>query len=112
MFMTVIIVLFVLTLIVVLLNTIAGNRGSTHNSAENYLMDFAHGQPNLLMNCPHCSKVGFVRTKQEKHTHGLHGGKATAAILTGGVSLLATGLSKKAKVTVAFCESCKNSWQF
>jgi len=37
--------------------------------------------------------------KSVKAKQGISGGKATGAILTGGVSLLATGLSRKANLT-------------
>jgi len=45
------------------------------------------------MICPHCQTKGSVRTKPVTKKTGISGGKATAALLTGGVSMLATGLS-------------------
>ncbi|MES2415460.1 MAG: hypothetical protein V4614_16800 [Pseudomonadota bacterium] len=77
--------------------------------------DFAnheHGTVNPYMNCPHCLRVGKVRTKKILQKKGMSGGKATAAILTGGVSLLGTGLSRKEELTQAFCGECKNIWTF
>ena len=62
--------------------------------------------------CPHCQKAGQVHTKLTKVKKGLSGGKATGAVLTGGLSILATGLSRKEQVTQAFCKNCKSSWQF
>lgn len=56
--------------------------------------------------CPHCQTRGAVRVKREKQKQGVSGGKATAALLTGGVSLLATGLSRKGWVTQAHCGNC------
>lgn len=38
--------------------------------------------------------------------------QGTGAILTGGVSILATGLSRKEAATEAFCTHCKSTWQF
>ena len=64
------------------------------------------------MICPHCGKRGSVTTRQVKKKKGLSGGKATAAVVTGGFSVLATGLSRKDKVTEARCGRCKNVWHF
>jgi hypothetical protein len=66
--------------------------------------------PNLL--CPHCQTRGKVRTSNVKVKKGISGGKATAAVLTGGVSLLATGLSRKEATTRAHCEKCDSTWHF
>jgi hypothetical protein len=43
---------------------------------------------------------------------GISGGKATGAILTGGLSLLATGLSRKHAATEANCGNCGSRWTF
>lgn len=64
------------------------------------------------MVCPHCQSKGTVRTKQVKQKKGISGGKATAAVLTGGLSVLATGLSRKEKATEAHCTRCGNTWYF
>ncbi len=60
--------------------------------------------------CPHCGVRGRVRTKQVKRKVGVSGGKATAAVLTVGFSILATGLSRKQKVTEASCANCLTTW--
>lgn len=73
---------------------------------------FAHGVINPAMVCPHCNTRGRVRTKEVTNKRGVSGGKATAAILTGGVSLLATGLSRKEQGTEAYCGACTNTWSF
>ncbi len=62
--------------------------------------------------CPHCQTVGHVYTKQITKKQGISGGKATAAILTGGTSILATGLSQKEHMTEGHCENCKSTWHF
>jgi hypothetical protein len=67
---------------------------------------------NAAIICPHCQSRGTVRTKQVKRKKGVSGGKATAAVLTGGLSVLATGLSRKETVTEAHCTNCRNTWQF
>ncbi len=73
---------------------------------------FIHGPLNHQIICPHCQWTGTVRTKPIKKKAGISGGKATAAILTGGVSMLATGLSRKEAVTQAYCDNCKSTWSF
>ncbi len=64
------------------------------------------------MVCPHCGATGTVVTKHVKQKKGVSGGKATAAVLTGGVSILATGLSRKESATRASCRNCGNTWYF
>jgi len=64
------------------------------------------------MICPHCQTKGSVRTKPVTKKTGISGGKATAALLTGGMSMLATGLSRKEGMTQAHCEKCNNTWTF
>lgn len=72
----------------------------------------AHGPLNIAMVCPHCREKGAVRTFAVERDSGISGGKATAAVLTAGISLLATGLSRKDLRTRAHCENCENSWEF
>jgi hypothetical protein len=74
--------------------------------------EMAFGQLNPHMNCPHCNTSGNVRTKSITQKKGVSGGKAVAGILTGGVSLLAVGLSRKEDSTQAHCQRCNNTWQF
>jgi hypothetical protein len=60
--------------------------------------------------CPHCQTSGHVKSKRVKVKRGISGGKATGAVLTLGVSMLATGLSRKEKATQMTCGNCKVSW--
>lgn len=60
--------------------------------------------------CPHCQTKGKVRTRLATRKVGVSGGKAAGAVLTGGLSLLATGLSRKQKLTVASCGQCGVTW--
>lgn len=60
--------------------------------------------------CPQCGAKGAVRMRQYKAKKGVSGGKATAAVLTGGVSLFATGLSRKEQITEAHCGNCSTTW--
>jgi DNA-directed RNA polymerase subunit RPC12/RpoP len=62
--------------------------------------------------CPHCQSRGNVATRQVKLKRGVSGGKATTALLTGGLSLLAVGLSKKERATEAKCSNCGSLWHF
>jgi hypothetical protein len=62
--------------------------------------------------CAHCHSTGCVTTSNVKLKKGISGGKATGAILTGGLSLLAVGLSRKEAVTEAKCSNCGSVWHF
>jgi hypothetical protein len=70
------------------------------------------GAPNSAMICPHCQTKGSVTAVPIRRKVGVSGGKATAAILTGGVSLLATGLSRKESATRAHCSHCGANWVY
>lgn len=76
----------------------------------NALTNFAHGPIHPQVVCPHCGERGPVHLKRTKQKKGVSGGKATAAIMTGGLSMLATGLSRKEKGMQAFCENCSVTW--
>jgi len=67
---------------------------------------------NAQMICPHCQTKGHVYSERTKMKQGISGGKATGAVLTLGVSMLATGLSRKQKVTKAQCKNCGSEWMF
>lgn len=74
--------------------------------------DELHGPINPHVVCGQCNTTGMCRVKLIDKKVGVSGGKATAAILTGGVSLLATGLARKEKVSQVTCGHCNSSWQF
>lgn len=78
--------------------------------AEQHAKEYGPVNPALV--CPHCQKEGRVRTKEVKLKQGISGGKATAALLTGGISILGTGLSRKQKTTQAHCDNCNSTWHF
>jgi hypothetical protein len=65
---------------------------------------------NKRLSCPHCRTRGEVAMRQVRAKRGISGGKATGAVLTGGLSLLATGLSRKETVTELHCNSCGVTW--
>lgn len=81
---------------------------SKHGPKQPTRLQPANGDAQMM--CPHCEVRGKVRTKQVKRKVGVSGGKATAAVLTAGVSMLATGLSRKQKVTEASCGNCSTTW--
>ncbi len=60
--------------------------------------------------CPHCHVQGHVSTQPVKVKRGISGGKAAGALLTAGVSVLATGLSWKEAVTECSCGNCGITW--
>jgi hypothetical protein len=62
--------------------------------------------------CPHCQVQGGVRTLRGKGKKGISGSKATAAVLTMGLSIGATGLSRKQIMTRAKCANCGVTWDF
>ncbi len=71
-----------------------------------------YGEANPEMICPHCRNKGTVRTQRVQRKKGISGDKAAAAVLTGGLSVAATGLSRKETLTQARCDSCENTWDF
>ena len=68
--------------------------------------------PQSRMVCPHCQERGGVRTYKVSRKKGVSGAKATGALLTGGFSLLLTGLSRKEQETEATCSNCSAVWFF
>lgn len=60
--------------------------------------------------CPHCNTTGMVTSRIVKRKHGVSGAKATGAVLTGGLSVVATGLSQKQEQTERTCRNCGTTW--
>ncbi len=75
---------------------------------------FGFGGPKFTrkpkMVCPHCGQSGKCRTREIKRKKGVSGGKATAAVLTLGWTLLVTGLAKKQMETEINCQNCDMTW--
>ena len=71
-----------------------------------------HGAVNSKMLCQQCGEKGFIHTKITTRKVGVSGGKATAALLTAGLSLFAFGLSRKQNSTEAYCGNCNSNWYF
>lgn len=62
------------------------------------------------MICPHCQEKGTVSLRPVRVKRGISGGKATGAVFTAGLSLLATGLSRKERHLAAHCSNCGVDW--
>lgn len=75
-----------------------------------FMHELTYGARKPKMSCPHCQTVGNVRVKNRRQTAGVSGGKVAGALLTGGLSILATGLSRKETVTLAYCDNCTVQW--
>lgn len=69
-------------------------------------------KPSDIIVCPHCHTKGHVSTRQVYLKKGISGGKVMGALFTGGVSLFATGLSRKEQATEAQCSKCGAVWHF
>lgn len=70
------------------------------------------GAINPVMICPHCQTKGKVRAKTVLKKAGVSGSKASAAVLTGGASILVAGLSQEDECTAASCDECGSHWTF
>ena len=68
----------------------------------------ATARPEMV--CPHCQVKGMIKTVPVTRKNGISGGKATGALLTGGLSLFATGLSKKTTALRGGCSNCGIGW--
>ncbi|MDO6483101.1 hypothetical protein [Shimia thalassica] len=111
---TILIVVIVVFVGAVFQGVSEGNKNRKIGKANGYSpMGMAkHGEPKPQMICPHCQSKGRVLTKPVNKKNGISGAKATGAVLTGGVSVLATGLSQKDTVTEAHCTNCSSTWLF
>jgi hypothetical protein len=85
---------------------------ANESGGEKFFGSLKWGELNTQIVCPHCQTKGYVHLKSVKRKKGISGGKATAAIFTLGVSMLATGLSRKEGLTQAHCANCNSTWDF
>lgn len=60
--------------------------------------------------CPYCQTQGSVSVQNVRRKVGISGGKATGAVFTGGLSVLATGLSRKESGQRLACRNCGVQW--
>ena len=81
-------------------------------SLRNSSQQAGWGPVNRVMICPHCQMKGRVHAKPVNRKKGISGVKATGALLTGGLSILATGLSRKEGLTQTHCDNCGSTWDF
>lgn len=90
----------------------AEERAKLEQQRRAFEMELNYGRLNPALFCTHCQAKGYVRTHRTEQKMGISGGKATAALLTGGASLLVAGLSRKQSFTAAYCENCNSNWLF
>ena len=83
-----------------------------YDSMKKAALESTYGQVNAKIECPQCQHTGAVAVTSVWQKVGVSGGKATGAVLTGGVSLLVTGLSRKEKISQAHCGNCGSDWTF
>lgn len=79
-------------------------------SAQGSLSKTPAVPPQGAMNCPHCNGQKTVRVEHVKKKKGVSPGKIAAGVVTGGFSLLATGLAKKDEVNQLTCSACGMKW--
>jgi hypothetical protein len=65
---------------------------------------------NSKLTCPYCKVQGLVGTRQVKVKRSSSGARSTGSFVTGGLSVLTTGLSKRVVVTEAACGKCNSTW--
>lgn len=70
----------------------------------------AERPPSPVLVCPHCQVRGHVVAHPIRTKDGISGAKAAGAILTGGVSMLGTGLSRSSAKTLMHCGNCETDW--
>jgi hypothetical protein len=84
------------------------------NGVKQTTMDMLRGYGDSdranIIRCPHCGSVGGVSTHRGKVKKGISGGKATGAVLTGGLSVGFTGLSRKERAIALDCAHCGMEW--
>lgn len=97
-------------LIIIVVLIIKSKKPYNEEELNRQLEEKTEKEQNLI--CPHCQTKGMVTTEKVKKKTGISGAKATGAILTCGVSLLGTGLSRKDMVTEARCSNCGQTWYF
>lgn len=69
---------------------------------------FPKANPKIV--CKFCGVTGRVTVQDVDRKQGISGGKATGAVLTGGASLLVTGLSKVQGCKQLACGNCGMEW--
>src|SRR5690242_3062210 len=104
--------LFLLVLAIIEKVRNPGKPSAAARALSEHLDGAVNGQANSALICPHCQTRGRVRTRIVQEKKGISGGKATGALLTGGTSMLVTGLSRKEKLTRAHCDNCQSTWTF
>jgi hypothetical protein len=109
--MEIVILIFIIFVVAVIIES---NKRSQMAPEERKIYEdrLKWGPLNPALICPHCQTKGQIHTKSVNRKKGVSGAKATGALLTGGISLLATGLSRKEGATQAHCSNCDSTWDF
>ena len=76
------------------------------------ILEMKYGKLNPEIICPQCQTRGYVHAQKIDQNKGISGGKAAGALMTGGLSILAVGISRHEKATQCHCENCKTDWIF
>lgn len=92
---TFILILIIAAIVIGVAMEISKRSKMTPDQLKDYEDGLKWGPVSPAYICPHCQTKGFVRTMPVKRKKGISGAKATGALLTAGVSILATGLSRK-----------------
>jgi len=61
-------------------------------------------------NCQYCNGIGTVVVQQVKRKKGVSPGKIAGAVVTGGISLVGTGVAKKVWMNQLTCTACQMKW--
>ena len=61
-------------------------------------------------NCQYCNGVGTVVVQQMKRKKGVSPGKIAGAVVTGGISLVGTGVAKKVWMNQLTCTAWQMRW--
>ena len=84
---------------------------SPSNKRKGYSPSNKVNAPVGHINCPYCDGQGTVVVRHVKKKKGFSPGKVAGGVVTGGVSLLATGLAKKGEVNALNCTACGMKWE-
>ena len=71
-----------------------------------------HGKLFPEVVCTFCQTKGKVRVKKGERKEGLSGGKVAGGMLTGGASILVTGIHRKQEIQNATCGNCRQTWSW
>lgn len=77
---------------------------------DNLITSVLLGKLHSKIICPHCQRAGGVHVKYVSRRSGISGTKAALALLSGGLSLIPIGLSRRENASQAYCMKCRARW--